>query len=350
MQNDNARARLRFENAAIAGIVTTVGDKLVRFEEEGPKLGLAPNEITRLQRAIGLNTRHLVGNGETTVDLCEASARRVLAGLDVPASSVSALILVTQTPDFRSPASAIELQHRLGLPVTSMAFDVSLGCSGFVYGLSLASSLVESGLERVLLAVGDVASRFVDPSDHAVAPIMGDAGAVALIERRPSESVFELYSDGSGQRALYIPNSGLKIDSADEGRQSVMTMDGAAVFNFTLQRVPDLVNSILASSDTAADDVDYFVMHQPNKYILKNIQKRLGISEDKFPMATQSVYGNQNSASIPGTISGFLSEPYTGSGLKSVFAGFGIGLSWAACVVETDRIYAPPAFVGVDRE
>jgi 3-oxoacyl-[acyl-carrier-protein] synthase-3 len=349
MPNDNARAQLRFDNAAVAGIVTTVGDKLVRFEDEGPKLGLEPNEVTRLQRAIGLGTRYLAGNGETTVDLCEASARRLLAGLNIPATAVSGLILVTQTPDYRSPASAIELQHRLGLPVTSMAFDVSLGCSGFVYGLALAHSFVQSGLERVLLAVGDVASRFVDPSDHTVAPIMGDAGAVALIERRPSESMFELYSDGSGQRALYIPNSGLRIDSADEGRQSVMTMDGAAVFNFTLQRVPNLVNSILDSSGTAADDVDYFVMHQPNKYILKNIQKRLKIPEEKFPMATQGVYGNQNSASIPGTVSGFLSNAYSHSRLTSVLAGFGIGLSWAACVVETDRIYAPPAFVGVDR-
>jgi 3-oxoacyl-[acyl-carrier-protein] synthase-3 len=348
MPNENGRARLRFANATIAGIVTTVGERQIRFEDEGPALGLDPGEISRLQRAIGLDARQVVANGETTVDLCEASARRLLAGLDVPASSVTGLILVTQTPDYAAPASAIELQHRLGLPITSMAFDVRLGCSGFVYGLALASSLVEAGLERVLVAVGDVASRFVDAADHAVAPIMGDAGAVALVERRPSDSTFELYSDGSGQRALYIPNSGLKSDPADEGRAAVMTMDGAAVFNFTLQRVPDLVNDILALSGESAEEVDYFVLHQPNKYILKNIQKRLKIPEEKFPMATQSVYGNQNSASIPGTISGFLSAPYSEQRLTSVFAGFGIGLSWGACVVETDRIYAPPTFVGME--
>ena len=347
MANDPARARLSFGNAALAGIVTTVGDRRVLFAEEGPALGLEPAEISRLQRAIGLHARQIVSGDETTVDLCEASARRLLAGLDIPASTVSGLIFVTQTPDHAAPGSATALQDRLGLPVTSMAFDVRLGCSGFVYGLAMAYSLVEAGLERVLVAVGDVASRFVDPTDHAVAPIMGDAGAVALVERWPGRSWFELYSDGSGQRALYIPNSGLKRVAEDEGKASVMTMDGAAVFNFTLQRVPDLIGEILAFSGKPLEEIDYFVLHQPNKYILKNIQKRLKVPEEKFPSATQSVFGNQNSASIPGTISGFLSAPYSEGRLTSVLAGFGIGLSWGAAVIETDRIFAPPPQFGV---
>jgi 3-oxoacyl-[acyl-carrier-protein] synthase-3 len=350
MADEAARARLSFSNAALAGIVTTVGDKKVLFAEEGPALGLEPGEVSRLQRAIGLEARQIVSGDTTTVDLCEMSARRLLAGLEVPASSVSGLILVTQTPDHAAPASAMALQDRLGLPVTSMAFDVNLGCSGFVYGLSLAFSLVEAGLERVLLAVGDVASRFVDPTDHVVAPIMGDAGAVALIERRPSRSWFELYSDGSGQRALYIPNSGLKRDPRDEGKASVMTMDGAAVFNFTLQRIPDLINEILAYSGKPLEDIDYFVLHQPNRYILKNIQKRLKVPEEKFPSSTQSVFGNQNSASIPGTISGFLSEPFSSKRLTSVIAGFGIGLSWGAAVIETDRIFAPTPQFGMEQK
>lgn len=349
MQTEAARAQLRFSSASVTGIVTTVGSKCIRFEDEGPQLGLEPNEVARLQKAIGLDQRHVVAGAETTVDLCEASARRLLDGLGVAASSVAGLILVTQTPDYAAPSSAIELQHRLGLPVTSMAFDIRLGCSGFVYGLAIASSLVEAGLERVLVLAGDVASRFVDAGDHAVAPIMGDAGSAALVERRPSESRYELYSDGSGQRALYIPNSGVRADPRDEGLAPVMTMDGAAVFNFTLQRVPDLVKDILSFSERTVDEVDFFVMHQPNKYILRNIQKRLKIDEAKFPMSTQSVYGNQNSASIPGTISGFLGEAYGSSRLVSVLGGFGIGLSWGAAVIETDRIYAPPTFIGLEQ-
>jgi 3-oxoacyl-[acyl-carrier-protein] synthase III len=341
------RAELRFHNAAIRGIVTSVGEQCIRFVDEGPKLGLSEAEIARLQRALGLDQRHIVKDGQTTVDLCEASARKLLKGCDVAAASVQALILVTQSPDYSAPSSAIELQHRLGLPVTSMAFDMRLGCSGFVYGLSVAFSLIESGLERVMVCVGDAASRFVDPTDHAIAPIMGDAGAAILVERAPSESCFQLYSDGSGQRALIIPHSGLRTTAEDEGLSATMQMDGAAVFNFTLQRVPDMITSMLSYADVTVDELDYVILHQPNKYILKNLQKRMKVSDDKMPIATQSVYGNQNSASIPGTISGFLSEPFASKQLRSMFAGFGIGLSWAACVVETGKIYAPPSFIGL---
>lgn len=145
-----------------------------------------------------------------------------------------------------------------------MAFDMRLGCSGFVYGLAVASSLVENGFERVLLCVGDVASRFVDTADHAIAPIMGDAGAAILIERRKSDSLFQLYSDGSGARALMIPNSGQRIIAEDAGKPATMHMDGAAVFNFTLQRVPGMVTDMLAFAGKSSDEVDQFVLHQPN--------------------------------------------------------------------------------------
>lgn len=343
-------ADLRFTHARIAGIVTTVGRERREFSVEASSMGLSEGEAARLQRALGLGSRHVVADSETTVDLCVASARRLLAGLHLKPDDLSAVILVTQTPDYSAPSSAITIQHLLGMPVTTMAFDMRLGCSGFVYGLSVASSLVESGFQKVLLCVGDVASRFVDPTDHTIAPLMGDAGAAILVERAPSESYFQLYSDGSGARALIIPNSGIRHTEADEGLTPYMRMDGAAVFNFTLQRVPSLIGDILKMANLSTEQPDYFVLHQPNKYILKNLQKRLQLPESKVPMSTQGVFGNQNSASIPGTINGFLSEAYTNGSLLSVFAGFGIGLSWAAAVINTDRIYAPPTFIGIGAE
>jgi 3-oxoacyl-[acyl-carrier-protein] synthase-3 len=343
--DNEARAALRFGNAAIAGIVTTVGGKQADFAAEAARYGLEAAETARLQRAIGLDKRQIVQGAETTVDLCVHSATKLLEGMQVDPKSVAGLILVTQSPDHAAPSSAIGLQHRLGLPVTAMAFDMRLGCSGFVYGLSVAFSLVEAGLERVLLCVGDVASRMVDQNDHAIAPIMGDAGAAILVQRGSSDSFFQLYSDGSGARALMIPNSGARYVPEDEGRPALMKMDGAAVFSFTLQRVPAMIDDAMRFAGVDGDCIDYFVLHQPNQYILKNIQRRLKVAEEKLPMATQSVYGNQNAASIPGTISGFLNEAYRTRKLKSLFAGFGIGLSWGACVLETDRIFAPPPFL-----
>jgi 3-oxoacyl-[acyl-carrier-protein] synthase III len=347
LANEHGLAELRFRSAAIRAVATTVGDQLVRFADEASSMGLTEGEVVRLQRSIGLDQRYIVSGEDTTADLCAHSAERVMAGCGVSPADLDGLIFVSQTPDYAAPATAISLQHRLGLPINSMAFDIRLGCSGFVYGLAVAYGLIEGGLNRILLCVGDVASKMVNPSDHAIAPIMGDAGSAILIERSASSSLFQLYSDGSGARALIIPNSGLRRTSVDEGLSATMQMDGASVFNFTLQRVPGMINQLLETTGKQPEDIDYFVLHQPNKYILKNIQKRLKIEDAKMPSATQSRFGNQNSASIPGTISGFLSDDFSSRSLTSVFAGFGIGLSWGAALIETKEIFAPPTFVGI---
>lgn len=339
-------ADLRFSRAALAGVVTTVGARVLAFDDEAAALGLAPEEAERLKRAMGFSTRHVVADpGTTTADLCLHSARALLGGLDLRPGDIDGLILVTQTPDYSSPSTSIGMQHRLGMRTDTLCFDIRLGCSGFVYGLSVAHSLVESGLGRVLLCVGDVASRMVATGDRSITPIMGDAGAAVLIERRESESVFQLHSDGSGEKALFIPHSGLRADAEDRDKPATMQMDGAQVFNFTLKRVPPLIEGILALSDTRAADLDFVVLHQPNKYILKNLQRRLGLDDGTLPTGTQSVYGNQNSASIPGTISGFLAEAYGGRRVRSLLAGFGVGLSWGACTITTDRIFAPPVLI-----
>jgi 3-oxoacyl-[acyl-carrier-protein] synthase III len=336
-------AELRFRNAGLAGLVTTVGGRALAFDAEAADLGMAPEEAERLKRAMGFTTRHVVVRDDTTTaDLCLHSARHLLDGLGLRPEDLDGLILVTQTPDYSSPSTAIGLQHRLGLRTDTLCFDMRLGCSGFVYGLSVAYSLVESGLKRVLLCVGDVASRMVARDDRAITPIMGDAGAAVLVERRATESVFQLHSDGSGEKALFIPHSGLRRDAEDRDKPASMQMDGAQVFNFTLKRVPPLITDILAAADLRPEEPDFYVLHQPNKYILKNLQRRLGLDDGKLPSGTQSVYGNQNSASIPGTISGFLAEAFSNRPLRAVLAGFGVGLSWGACAITTDRIYAPP--------
>lgn len=339
-------ADLIFSKASIAGVVTTVGGRRVSIDDEREALGLSVEDVARLKRSVGLNTRAVVTRPDTTTgDLCLNSARLLLEGLGVSPAGVNGLIMVTQTPDYASPSTAIRLQNALGMDVATACFDMRLGCSGFVYGLAMAASLVEAGLDRVLLCVGDVASRMVPPDNHAITPLMGDAGAAILVERGSRHSRFQLYSDGAGEKGLYIPNSGLRRDPEDEGKPAYMTMDGSAVFNFTLKRIPTLLNDILTFAGWTVDEVDRFVLHQPNKYILSNIQKRLGLGEEKLPSATQSIYGNQNSASIPGTISGFLSDIYSNSSTKSVLAGFGVGLSWGACALETSPMFAPPPYI-----
>ncbi len=345
MNSTDGKAQFTFLFPTIKGIVTTVGGNRVNFLSEAAELGLTEKDSLRLSKVIGLESRCIVQDKYTTTsDLCVKSAQRLIEGLNIDPKSISGLIFVSQTPDYAAPSTAINMQARLGLPVTAMAFDIRLGCSGFVYGLSVAYSLVEAGLDRVLLCVGDVASRMVPDNDHSITPIMGDAGAAILIQRDQSKSFFQLYSDGAGERALFVPNSGFRSVPEDADLPPLMRMDGAQVFNFTLQRVPAMVDSILSMANLGPDLIDYFILHQPNKYILTNIQKRLGVGDEKFPKNTQSKFGNQNSASIPGTISGFLSKEFSAKKVKSVFAGFGIGLSWGACLLETDNIFVPPVF------
>lgn len=343
------KSQLIFEKPYISGIVTTVGKEVREFLKDAEIYGLTDKEALRLGKAVGLNERRVVNNKKTTTsDLCFQSAEYLMKSMKIDPQQISALIMVTQTPDYAAPSSAISLQHRLGMSTSSMAFDIRLGCSGFVYGLCVAYSLVQSGLNKVMLCVGDVASRLVPDNDHSITPIMGDAGSAILIESGCSKSYFQLYSDGSGEKALYVPNSGYRVADEDLDLKSFMKMDGAKVFNFTLERVPDMVDSLLKYSEKSASSLDFLVMHQPNKYILNNIQKRLGVDDSKFPKSTQSIYGNQNSASIPGTISGFLSDEYRSRKITSMFAGFGIGLSWGACVLETDHIFCPSVLIEGD--
>ena len=336
---------LKFHNASIAGIVTTVGDKRVSFMETYKDYELTEKEAHRMAKIIGLDTRYIVSGSETTSDLCYFSAKKLLAGLDMETSKLDGLIFVSQSPDFASPATAISLQNRLGMKKNSMCFDIRLGCSGFVYGLSAAFSYIDAGLEAVLLCVGDVASKIVKSNDHTVAPLMGDAGSAILIRRKPSDSFFVLNSDGGGYDALIIPNSGIRHEERFNNSPQSLQMNGAEVFNFTIKEVPKMVEDTLSFSGKMQDEIDYFVLHQPNQYILKNIIDRMEINQKKIPHTTQSVYGNQNSASIPGTINGFLSDDYKRRKLTNLFGGFGVGLSWGAAVVVTDQIYCPKTFI-----
>ena len=343
-------AELTFTRPQIKGIVTTVGENIITFEQDALDLGLTKEDKLKMISSLGLSTRHIVNKGETIIDLSLTSARNLISHFSIPPEDIQAIILVTQSPLYSAPASAIKLQHLLGMNINSMAYDLRLGCSGFLYGLSNAFSLIESGLDRIILCVGDIASTFVDNKDRTLSPLMGDSASAILIEKskEPTKSFFQFYSDGSGEKALYIPNSGsIKSTNKSEINNPKMTMDGAAVFTFTLKRVPEMIKNILIYSDINKEEIDYYLLHQPNKYILSNIQKRLKISPDNIPMSTQSIYGNQNSGSIPGTINGFLSTTFSTSSLKSILAGFGIGLSWSAAIVDTSNIYAPNPIVGI---
>lgn len=175
---------LSYSNAKIGGIVTVTGDKKVDFMSSFSDYNLTELDAQRLSKVMGLSSRYIVSGEQTTSDLCLEASKKLLEGVNISPKEIGGFNFVSQSPDFSSPATAISLQDRLGMSTSSLCFDIRLGCSGFVYGLASAYGFIEAGVDNIILCVGDVASKLVKPSDHTVAPIMGDAGSAVLIQRK----------------------------------------------------------------------------------------------------------------------------------------------------------------------
>jgi 3-oxoacyl-[acyl-carrier-protein] synthase-3 len=247
---------------------------------------------------------------------------------------------------------------RLGLSSSCAAFDVTLGCSGHVYGLWLAMSLIAgSGLSRVLLLAGDVASVLSSPTDRAVSLLFGDAGSATAIEKDVTASpcVFSLGTDGSGWKNLIIP-SGMqyaryprdattcvrrKAEDNSERSAEDLFMDGSEVFAFTIREVPPLVKRVLNDAGWQLDEVDAFVFHQANKFMISHLAKTMKVPLSKVPLSLQE-YGNTSSASIPLTITTRLRDEISSRPLRLLLVGFGVGYSWGACAIHCGPLVAPP--------
>lgn len=352
----------RFKGIRISGLSSVVPSGVRTIEDEVCFSGVESSKINRLKRDIGINTRHVALKEECASDLCEHAARFLLSELKYDPATIDCLILVTQTPDYFQPASSCVLQGRLGLSKNSAAFDINLGCSGYVYGLWISSMMISSGsCKRVLLLAGDTMSRCVSANDNAVAPLFGDAGSATLLELEEEVNdhgvTFALHSDGKGFKNLIIPGGAFRKRPSAETSHVIerengnfrseehLYMNGAEVFNFSIREVPLLVEEVLTLSGWSLHEVDYFIFHQANKFIIKNIARILKIPIEKSPFNVFEKYGNQSSASIPVTICENLSPIISDRPAKIVLAGFGTGLSWGACTLTLGPMACYPVVV-----
>jgi len=311
---------------------------------------LAPEQALKISESVGVRTRRIAPPGICTSDLCYAAAVRLMRKLDWAPEEIAGLIFITQTPDYPLPATSHILHARLGLPTSSYVFDINLGCSGFVYGLWIAGSLMQNVKGKTLVLAGDISSRGLSPQDQSVAPVFGDAGSATALEPAAAAApmFFELGADGSGAKSLIVPagtamsrrphdatsgvrtlREGLNIRSDED-----LFMDGPEIFAFSLQRVPGLVKSILRSAGCGLDGIDIVIFHQANRFMLEHLAKRIKIPPEKYVIAMED-YGNTSSASIPMAITTTgLRERLQNSTARLLLAGFGVGFSWAATVLE----------------
>lgn len=339
------------------------------------------NALNRIKKVIGLQTRHITPPHITASDMAEQAANNLLDSLNIDRSSIGALIFVTQTPDYILPASACYLHGRLKLPTSCLSFDINQACAGYLYGLYVAHSLIDSGgVTRVLLLVGDTLSKFVNPLDSNLAPIIGDGVSATLLEstllENPedkkstqsthiSESLshdsiskpmqarafFELGSQGEKFYQLIIPEGAARVptkeiitdpkvwETSEVRSLKQLYMDGAEIFNFAVLKYPETFEKILELSGISTEELDYFFFHQANKYIVDNIARRLGLEKTKVPNTTTCKYGNLSGCSVPATICDTLSEQAK-NGLQSPLmvhlAGFGAGLAWGNAILKLD--------------
>jgi 3-oxoacyl-[acyl-carrier-protein] synthase-3 len=326
------RGGYKVSGVALRGVVCTVPGEPIGNDRFIDTFGVkAVGEIVKM---IGVESRYWAAPNQTTSDLCYVAAERLLSRLDWSADSIDALILVTQTPDHFLPASACLLHGRLGLAADCQALDVNLGCSGYVYGLWLASSLVQSGCKRVLLLAGETSSRLVDPADRGTAVLFGDAGSATAIEADQSGEplYFRMGTDGSGASALMVPEGGFRPTDPDRSvtlDPRRLHMDGGEVFAFTLKVVPTLVQNTLEDAGLDSGAVDAFLLHQANRFMIRHIGKRIGADEAQLPINIDR-YGNTSSATLPLLLADNMAGRLKVGPAKLLLAGFGVGLSWGA--------------------
>lgn len=304
--------------------------------------------VDRIQSKTGIDQRHVVGPDEFASDLAVRAAEKLFA-TGVPRESIDALFFCTQSPDYFLPTTACLLQERLGLPTAIAAFDFNLGCSGYIYGLGLARGFVATGqARRVLLVTGDTYTKFIHPGDRSVRTIFGDAASATLVSAVDGSGglngPFVYGTDGKGAQNLMVPTGGMRrprIENApvstDKGgnqrTENHLFMNGPEIFNFTLRVVPATFERLLAEAGLRADDIDLYVFHQANQYMLEHIRKRLGIAPEKFIISMQQC-GNTVSSTIPVALDMAVKSGQLRFGMRVMLMGFGVGYSWSGTIVK----------------
>lgn len=344
-------ARLTFHHTGITGMAAAVPSDVIdnltytaHFQEA---------DVKEIVEKTGIRQRRFAPPGMCASDLCQQAAERLITDMGVNREEIDLLVFVSQTPDYRMPATSVLLQHRLGLRKDTMAFDINLGCSAFVYALSVIYGLMQGGsIRKALLLDGETRSRVYHPKDRKTAFIFGDGGIAAMIEngKQFGDSFFALGSDGSKSELIRMDAGGYRNPTTPETLKEKVVdehgnirtdehgyMDGAEVFNFVIMNVPKNIQEVLSMAGLYKPDIDHWLFHQANSYMNGYLAKKLGIPPEKVP-ASIALFGNTSSVSIPLTMVTALG-PELAKPNRLLLSGFGVGMSYASCILNNPGMH-----------
>lgn len=301
--------------------------------------------VEKVAQKVGVDFRHLAAEDETAGDMAEKAARKLFEEYQIDPKSIDFVMLCTQSPDYFLPSTACILQDKLGIPTSAGAFDYNLGCSGCVYGMAMAKGLIAAGIAKnVLLLTAETYNKYLHPSDKSNRSIFGDGAAACLISTEGFAEIgeFSLGTDGSGANNLIVKTGASRMKEAtgkfvedEEGHiwyDDYLYMNGGNIFNFTLEAVPIMMREILEKNRMDKDQIDYYVFHQANKFMLNTIRKVCVLPKDKFYVNLVNT-GNTVSSTVLIGLKDCLDKRVIKEGDKVMISGFGVGLSWGGTIL-----------------
>jgi len=339
-----------FNNCSITGMLAVLPNKEVFYKDEINNFPFSEKSSLQLAKIMGFNSRRIIDEGYTAADLCVHGLNYLIDQKLLNKNEINAVVFVSQSPDHIQPPTSNIIQGKLGLSYDTVCIDINQGCSGFITGLfecfCLLNAIGNDG--KIILLNAETSSFKVSKRDRSTAPLFGDAAVITIIEKTPENKTIRLKikNDGSRYDAIIIPAGGFRLRSNEKtcieelqgdgnyrSKQNLL-MKGDDVFSFTINEVVDLINEMISESYLSKDEIDYFMLHQPNQFMVNKIINKMGLKEEKAPSNIQSMFGNSSGASLPFNIVYNLGKILEERTLKLILSGFGTGLSWNAMFAE----------------
>ena len=342
-----------FKHKKISGILTVLPKTAVKFEDEMANYNFSPAKSMKLKLAMGYNEHRVAASGQTSSDFCQYGLQYLIDNGLLKVEEIDALLFVSQSPDYFMPPTSNIIHGHFGMKQDCLCMDINQGCAGFELGVIQACLLLEQpAINKVVLLNADVLSPTVSPRDRNSNPLIGDAAAITILEKSGAENPIyaNIKMDGTGALVLNIPAGGFRLPSSPETAvmeedasgnfrsKDNLVMQGDEVFNFVQREVPPMIEHLYEQSGVDRNDVDWYMFHQPNKFMLNKLADKLGVPREKMPANIVENFGNASGVTVPTCISFNLGEKLCNETMQLCMAGFGVGLTWSSIMMKVGNL------------